>query len=101
VNRAGGGSELVYEAYDWAEPAEMLYDTTHTNAPPDATRFFDGGHNGTLTVGPADTITYECEWMNTTNKTLRFGNQTFDAEMCLLFGAYTPSLGGPWSCVSF
>ena len=98
---SGGNRNLVYETYNWSEPAAMLYDSVHENGTPDAATYTDGGHSGILNINPGDTIEYECEMNNTTDQTLRFGNQTYTAEMCLLFGSYAPSQGGPWGCMSF
>ena len=49
-------------------------------------------------MNPGDNVRYECEMVNDTDATLTFGNETYTAEMCLLFGSYAPSQGGPWSC---
>jgi hypothetical protein len=95
------GSEVIYETYDWAEPAELKFDTVAQNPAPDPDLFRDGGHTGTLIASPGETFRYECEMVNDTDAALTFGNQTYTAEMCLLFGSYAPSNGGPWSCVSF
>jgi hypothetical protein len=94
-----GSRNLVYESYNWSEPTNLLFDSIHTNAPPNPVSYLDGGHSGILTVNPGERLEYECEWNNDTNSALRFGNQTYTSEMCLLFGSYAPSIGGPWSCI--
>lgn len=98
---SASGRELIYEGYNWAEPTLMVYDTLHQNPAPDPSAYLDGGHSGILSVNPGDSIDYECEFQNDTDATLTFGNHTYTAEMCLLFGSYAPSTGGPWSCVSY
>jgi hypothetical protein len=100
-HRSDGSVEKVYETHDWAEPAEIRYNSVTTNPEPGTSPYGDGGHSGILAMHPGERLSYECEMVNTTDLTLTFGNQTYEAEMCLLFGGYTPTIGGPWSCIGF
>ena len=41
-------------------------------------------------------IDWECEVDNDSDKVLHFGNEVYGAEMCNMFGVYTPGAGTPW-----
>ena len=44
----------------------------------------EGGWNGILDLKAGDTIQWSCDVNNTQNSTLRFTNQTFLGEMCII-----------------
>ncbi len=69
----GSQGELLADAKDWASPAWLVLPT-----PLD----FDGT-NG---------VSYQCDWNNTTNETVNFGESALD-EMCFVIGYYYPSTG--------
>jgi hypothetical protein len=97
---ANGERALIYETYDWEEPDQLYYDSTHVNPEVDRGAGRAGGATGPLTLEAGDRIDYECEITNTTDGTLRFANEAYTAEMCNLFGTYTPSMGSTWLCAS-
>jgi hypothetical protein len=97
---AGGDRSLIYETYDWEEPDQLFFDSTHVNPEADRDAGRAGGATGPLRLEAGDRIDYECEITNTTEGTLRFANEAYTAEMCNLFGSYTPSVGGTWLCAS-
>jgi hypothetical protein len=70
---AGDMSNQIADDKDWANPAWRLLST-----PVD----FDGT-NG---------LTYQCDWTNTTDQTVTFGESALD-EMCIVAGYYYPSQG--------
>lgn len=87
--------DLVYKSYDWKEPNSLTYNTVVENPPPDDTAKTDGGTSGDLLIQPGDTIEWTCDVNNDTDAALRFANEAYTAEMCLLAGSYvspTPGL---------
>jgi hypothetical protein len=93
-NRGTPDEVLLYESYDWAEPDVLRYNTVVENAPPDPVALRDGGHSGLLFIEPGDTLDFECEVNNTSDQALRFANEAYTAEMCLLAGSYVGNTGG-------
>ncbi|HMJ16004.1 MAG TPA: hypothetical protein VK524_31525 [Polyangiaceae bacterium] len=85
---SNGARELVYESYNWEEPADLIYDSVNRNPPPDARTRRDGGWNGQLEVKAGDTIEWECEVNNQRDHALRFANEAYTGEMCILFGGF-------------
>jgi hypothetical protein len=81
-----GQSELIYEDYDWQHPLVLEYNTITQNQPPNLETQRGGGVTGILDLLPGDTLDWECEVKNQTNKVLRFTNEVFDGEMCILIG---------------
>ncbi len=67
------GKDLLADGKDWAEPPLEMLD------PP-------------VEFGAGDGLAYQCEWNNTTNKTVTFG-EGFNDEMCFLWAYYYPSMG--------
>ena len=97
-NERGSSRELVYESYNWEEPGTLQYDSLTPNVKPDPKAGTVGGHNGILTIKPHDNIHFECEIDNTTNATLKNGNEVFTAEMCNLFGTFESPNPSGWGC---
>jgi hypothetical protein len=98
-NKLGGQSELVYETVDWEEPGNALYRDAVQNPPlpASATRLW-GAKSGYLRIEPGESISFECDFQNNLNQTVRFGDTTSD-EMCNVFGMYYPTVGGMWNCL--
>jgi hypothetical protein len=94
TNRGTEQERLVYESYDWAEPDVLRYNTVVDNAPPDPVAFRDGGISGLFHIEPGDTLDFECEVNNTSDLPLRFANEAYTAEMCLLAGSYVGQTSG-------
>jgi hypothetical protein len=82
--KRGGSRELIYEGLDWEEPIVLEYASDVTNAVPDKDIGKEGGWSGILDLMPGDVIEWECHVINTRSGTLRFTNNTFDGEMCIL-----------------
>jgi hypothetical protein len=55
-----------------------------------------GAYSGVVQFKAGDMIDWECEVFNDGQKPLRFGNEVYGAEMCNMFGFYTPGNGEPW-----
>jgi hypothetical protein len=82
----GGNRELVFEDYDWNEPAMLEYSSIITNPPPNPAAQVAGGYSGLLDVRTGDNMYFECEVINMTNRTFTGANEAIDDEMCILIG---------------
>jgi hypothetical protein len=92
---------LILEDYDWHEPHNLQFDSVNQNPLPDPATKQPGGWSGILTVKPGERIDWECHVINDGNVTLTFANEVYTAEMCNLFGFYTPSMGQAWRAFNF
>ncbi len=93
---AQGAESLVYESHNWHEPGECYFRDAVQNPPlpvPDGANW--GGMSGFLYVQPGDELSFECEFDNTENYALTFGETTAQ-EMCNVFGFYYPGTGNIW-----
>jgi hypothetical protein len=88
---SGGQPSLVYEAFDWSEPASISYDSVHKNTPSNRTTRTAGGSTGPLVVQPGDSIQWECAVDNTSSEVLTFRNEVYTGEMCILTGVEVPA----------
>lgn len=77
---------LVYEDYDWEEPLLLEYTSLDVNPAADPTKKVRGGWSGMLNVATGDTMTFECEIVNMSNKTFYGANEAKDDEMCIMIG---------------
>jgi hypothetical protein len=58
--------------------------STVTNKAPDPATGGEGGWNGILDLMTGDKIEWTCDVNNTTDGTLRFTNNTYTGEMCII-----------------
>lgn len=84
----GTDKEQIYQSFNWEDPDVLTFNSVVTNPAPDAASKRDGGMSGRLDIQPGDKLEWACDVNNTTNKALRFANEAFTAEMCLLAGSY-------------
>jgi hypothetical protein len=96
----GTTATLVYEAYDWANPTELRYDSVHQNPAANPATQTAGGASGSLTVQPSDVLRWECEVNNTTSDTLTFQNGLYAGEQCIMTGLVVP-IDDPMSAADF
>jgi len=93
-----GKRELFYEGLNWEEPLVLEYSSTVMNMVPDRDKNIEGGWSGVLDMKTGDTIEWECHVVNQTDQVLRFTNNTFTGEMCImdaeLVGANCPARRG-------
>ncbi len=82
---------LVYEAFDWAEPLSLKYDSVHDNTDPDRATLTPGGSSGALTIEPGEALQWECAIDNTSADVLTFRNEVYTGEMCILVGVEVPT----------
>jgi hypothetical protein len=97
--RRGEERELIYESYNWGEPANLVYDSVNQNPSPDATKRQDGGWTGQLHVQAGDKLEWECDINNTLDTPIRFANEAQTAEMCILFGGYVADASAGLTCL--
>jgi hypothetical protein len=76
IVRADGTEERVYQTHSWYEPDYEFYD------PP-------------LLLNRKDKIRFVCTYDNPYDFPVYLG-ETVEDEMCNVFGAYSPNLGGNW-----
>lgn len=101
VERAGGGEpEIIYQSFDWFDVPTYRYDSATQNPPPNPEARSDGGSSGVLELAAGDELHFNCHISFTDARaaavnagpsateigTLRFANEAYDAEMCILFG---------------
>lgn len=108
VMRASGGApEVIYQSFNWKDVPTYRYDSTTPNPAPDAASKGDGGASGVLLLNAGDKLHYNCHIVFTDERaaaeglipatqigSLKFANEAFDAEMCILFGAAVEAQGG-------
>ena len=80
----GGQRDVIYEASNWEEPLVREYSSTVMNPVPDLANGVEGGWSGILDLQAGDKIEWECHVINQTDGTLRFTNNTFTGEMCIV-----------------
>jgi len=81
-----GKRDVILEDFDPAHPAVLEYNSLTTNPKSDATAKTAGGWSGVLDLKTGDTIDFECEIMNMTNKNFVGANEADDDEMCIITG---------------
>ncbi len=97
----GGERKQILEDYDWHDPKMFTYDSLQVNPQWNADEKKAGASSGLLDLAPGDRIEWECEVVNDSNVTLRFGDAVHTGEMCNMFGYYAPTTGRPWSASNF
>jgi hypothetical protein len=97
---AAGQKTLIYEGFDWREPARFNFDSVTQNPVSDDTTKKAGAFTGPLTVGAKETVEWECEINNTSDGILKFRNEVNTGEMCILGGMTTAVTGDtqPFGC---
>jgi hypothetical protein len=107
VLRSGGTTpEILYQSFDWENLPTYVYDSEITNPVPNPAAHTDGAASGVIMLNPGDQLHFNCHIDYTdqraatnpnapspeANGPLRFANETFKAEMCLLYGNSTGQL---------
>jgi hypothetical protein len=83
---SGGQKTLVFDDYDSEHPASLEFNSLTTNPMPDPTLKTIGGTSGILDLKQGDTLDFECEIVNNTDKNFFGANEASDDEMCILTG---------------
>jgi hypothetical protein len=106
VESSGKEPQIIYQSQDWFDEPTFTYNSEVKNPAPAPGKGTDGGFTGILKVAAGDSLHFNChiEYTDaraksegspvtpTQNGPLRFANQAFNAEMCILFGS---SVGDP------
>jgi hypothetical protein len=85
IQRAAGGTEKVFEMFNYLDPATFEYNTVVTN--PKFAENASGAVSGQLAVHNGDTVLWECHVVNDSDVGLKYINEVKAGEMCNLWGA--------------
>ncbi len=101
IENPDGKLDIVYRSLDWFDEPTYRYDSVTKNPPPEAMTT-DGAASGMLMLKAGQKIHFNCHIEYTDERaksegapmpseigTLRFANEAFTAEMCILFGSTT------------
>jgi hypothetical protein len=88
VKKASGEMVDSYESFHWEDMPTYQYDSVSTNPTPDVPNKVDGASSGQLKLSAGDQLFFECDINNDLDVPLKFANETFTGEMCILFGSY-------------
>ena len=80
----GAERTLLYESYNWEDPLLLEFSSTVQNPVADRAKQVEGGYSGVLDLRPGDQLEWECHVVNQTDGYLRFTNENFTGEMCIL-----------------
>jgi len=83
---AGGKRDLVFEDYDSQNPGAIDFNSLAMNPAPNPMTKTMGGASGVLNLKAGDTLDFECEIVNNTDKNFFGANEAEDDEMCILIG---------------
>jgi hypothetical protein len=99
VERPGGETEIVYQSFDWFDQPTYRYDSIAQNPAPAPDARTDGAKSGQLVLQPGESLHFNCHIAFTDARAaaegapmpaevgvLRFANEAFTGEMCILFG---------------
>ncbi len=100
IEKPGGENQILYQSYDWYDEPTYRYDSMTMNPTPAPDKRMDGATTGVLMVQPGEKLHFNCHIEFTDERAaavngpapntigaLRFANQAFNAEMCILFGS--------------
>jgi hypothetical protein len=79
-----GQRDLFYEGFDWEETLLLEYTSLIANPVADRSTETEGGWSGILDLQPGDKLEWECHVVNQQDTTLRFSNNTYTGEMCIM-----------------
>lgn len=83
---SGSQKDLVFDDYDSQNPGDLEYNSIAMNPMVDPMHKMLGGTTGILNVKSGDTLDFECEIVNNTDKNFYGANEAQDDEMCILTG---------------
>lgn len=79
-----GQRDLFYEGLHWEETLLLEYTSLITNPTANAAMGIEGGWSGVLDLQAGDKLEWECHVVNEQEVTLRFSNNTYTGEMCIM-----------------
>lgn len=80
----GTQRDLFYEGLHWEETLTLEYTSLIENPVPNAAAGIEGGWSGILDLAPGDKLEWECHVVNNNDTPLRFTNETYLGEMCIM-----------------
>jgi hypothetical protein len=83
---SAGKRDLLLDDYDAEHPGELEYNSLAMNPAPNPGAKMLGGASGIVNIKSGDTLDFECEIVNNTDKNFRGANEAQDDEMCILGG---------------
>ena len=83
---SGGKKTLIFDDYDSEHPGYMEFNSLVQNPAPNPTAKLMGGASGIVNIKQGDTLDFECEIVNNTDKNFVGLNEAQDDEMCILTG---------------
>jgi hypothetical protein len=92
----GGDRQLVLEDYESEHPSVFEFNSIAKNDPPNPMTKTPGAFSGMLDVQIGDSIDFECEIVNMTDKNFTGQNEAADDEMCILVGDSVGSVLQPF-----
>jgi len=97
-----GKLDIIYQSLNWMDEPTYRYDSVTMNPVPAAAQRTDGAASGVVMVKAGQKLHFNCHIEYTDERaakenapkpgeigTLRFANEAFTAEMCILFGSTT------------
>ncbi len=100
VEHPDGKEEIIYQSYQWLDEPTYRYDSMTMNPTPAPENKTDGAASGIRMLMPGQKLHFNCHIEYTDARaqsegapkpseigTLRFANEAFTAEMCILFGS--------------
>jgi hypothetical protein len=103
----GGKEEVIYQSFDWFDEPTFQYNSEVKNPALNTAERQDAAHTGILELKAGDELHFNCHIEYTDqrameekspvtpaqNGPLRFANEAFTAEMCILFGGGVGATG--------
>ena len=83
---SGGKKDLILEDYDAEHPSAFDFNSLSVNSAPNPVTKTSGAFSGILNLKQGDTLDFECEIVNDTNKNFTGANEAQDDEMCIMVG---------------
>jgi hypothetical protein len=108
LERENGETEIVYQSFDWFDVPTYRYDSLTQNPVPAPEQRVNSGSSGILMLNPGEKLHFNCHIAFTDERAaatgapspasigmLRFANEAYNAEMCILFGWADGPVGLP------
>jgi hypothetical protein len=83
---SSGKRDLVFDDYNSEHPGFMAFNSLAMNPAPDPMAKKFGGASGVLELKDGDTLDFDCEIINNTDKNFIGLNEAEDDEMCIMIG---------------
>lgn len=100
IEKPDGSTEILYQSFDWYDMPTYRYDSVTDNPPVNTAAKMDGAVSGIRVIKQGEELHFNCHMRFTDERAqqtgnpnspsslgrLRFANQAFRGEMCILFG---------------